>query len=245
MSDKKLPKNKLKRAWLITKLIAKRPKLIKVLIKKQVKALKLYYSQHKISARIVSIFLAGIMLLTASYEIIQWKLDSIRYQLSPKAEYLLKPKSETLAKYLFFDAKNQSFAYNLDYNPYSESSGLVGGPKYSANFYTNKQKDIEIRDSVNNVNFKIKPTFNVKTPIQDKNRLVYPLVGKKVAMVYTLGVSRAKEDIIVEDFQGDNLDFTYRLELENGTEARLEKNGAIGVYGVRKELLGKDRKSVV
>lgn len=239
MSDKKLPKNKLKRAWLITKLIARRPKLIRVLIKRQVKAVKLYYNQHRISARIVSIFLAGIMLFTASYEIIQWKLDSIRYQLSPKAEYLLKPKSETLAKYLFFDAKNQSFAYNLDYNPYSESSGLVGGPKYSANFYTNKQKDIEIRDSVNNVNFKIKPTFNVKTPIQDKNRLVYPLVGKKVAMVYTLGVSRAKEDIIVEDFQGDNLDFTYRLELENGTEARLEKNGAIGVYGVRKELLGK------
>jgi hypothetical protein len=50
--------------------------------------------------------------------------------------------------------------------------------------------------------------------------------------------TKVKEDIILHEFQGNNLSFAYDLKLADGTEARVENNGSLAVYGVEGALLG-------
>ena len=58
------------------------------------------------------------------------------------------------------------------------------------------------------------------------------------AMIELGLVSGVKEDIILNTPQGDEAEYGYKLELPAGTEARLESDGSLGVYGVSTSLLG-------
>ena len=82
------------------------------------------------------------------------------------------------------------------------------------------------------------PTFSVRPAEQQQNQLIYPVVGQDAQKVYTFGAGAVKEDIVLNTSPGNEAQYSYELSLASGTEARLEKNGDIAVYGVNSALLG-------
>ena len=209
-----------------------------ILIKTTFNKTKLWSKNHKPATRIIAGSLALLMLFSVFYEYYQWRVNLNGYKLSAKAETLLKVTNESMAKKLQYDTKSQIYVYNRDYQSSQDVSGLVAGPRFNANFYKNPKKGIDITDPVNKVSVNIKPDFNIGTPVQDKNRIIYPISGKRAAKVYTLATVGTKEDIVIEDYQGDSMTFGYDLQLPSGLEARLESNGSVAIYGVQSALLG-------
>ena len=123
-----------------------------------------------------------------------------------------------------------------EYNAgYTAARGDVGGDtmgaRFTAQLNTDPAKGMVITDPIYNTSIKFKPDYRLNTPLQDQNRLVYPLKGKSGAKVITLKAGSLKEDIVLEKYAGDELSFAYDMELPDELEARLEDDGSLGVYG--------------
>lgn len=162
------------------------------------------------------------------------------YQLSSAASGLLSKTVGVYGDQLKFDGKGLVYKYNEGYAAAkSESSTTISGqPRFSASFKSGQDKTYVINDVANGVSLTITPQFGLAEPRQQDNRLVYPTRGLDGAMVISLGAAKVKEDIILNKFQEDQLEFKYKLKLPDGTQARLEKDGSLGVYGVNSNLLG-------
>jgi hypothetical protein len=192
--------------------------------------------KHPQIARVGWGLLAMLMLATV---VIDWTTlwqKEVQYGLSPKAQTLLSVANPAMASKLKFNAATGDFLYNEGYKP-----GVVGGPvspKFIAHFNGQPERGTTITDPVTQTSVTFKPVYKTQEPRQDKNRLVYPLKGQDGVKVYSLKSIGMKEDIILESYQGDTAVFRYTLELSDGTEARLESNGALAIYGAQKELLG-------
>jgi hypothetical protein len=164
------------------------------------------------------------------------KTTEARYNLSAKTQTLVGEARPVLAQSLRRDAK--AYLYNEGYKPSTDVAGQTVGPKFSANFYTDASEGTVITDAVNDVSIQFKPDFALLDPMQDQNRLIYPILGRNAKKIYTLGAQGVKEDIVLKSMQGDAVEFSYDLGLPDGTEARMESDGSIGIYGVSTLLLG-------
>ncbi len=182
--------------------------------------------------------LALLMVLTLAIDVFGQRKTELSYQLSPKAQALVGRPNTLMAQSLRFDAKAGGYEYNKDYVPSQEVAGEIGGPKFSASFSLDPKEGTVVTDSVHQTSMTFKPKFNTGEPRKDQNRLIYPLVGRDVVKVYSLNATGLKEDIVLNSYQGDTQTFIYKLELPDGTEARMESDGSMAVYGVSPELLG-------
>jgi len=179
---------------------------------------------------------ASIVLLILSIGVatIQPFLDAKPYHLSKAARALLPKQSQKFADVLKFDAKQESFEYNAGYtgvtNPESTMSN-TGNPRINASFAADPAKGMSVTDPLSQTEFTLKPKFRLLEGKQDKNQVLYRLAGQPGYLVYTAQAAGVKEDIVLDRYTKDTLEYEYELGLENGLEARLEKNGSIGVYG--------------
>ncbi|MCA9327873.1 hypothetical protein KDA14_05065, partial [Candidatus Saccharibacteria bacterium] len=161
------------------------------------------------------------------------------YALSSAAKSILPNPSPTRAGSLKYDSSSQTYQYNQGYRPSTDVAGTAPGPKFSASIPADLSgKGMEVTDAVNNVSITLTPKFATRVAQQEQNQLVYPLVGRDAQKVYTFGGNAIKEDIVLNHAPGDTIEFTYSLNLSSGTEARLEKNGDLAIYGVNPTLLG-------
>lgn len=160
------------------------------------------------------------------------------YQITQRAEKILTQPSSMMAQSLRYDAQNGVYQFNQGYQPGKEVAGSPAGPKISASFYKDAQKGMSVQDPVSQTAITVKPLFGTRTPQSYQNRVVYPLAGRNATAVFTLGSGAIKEDIVLNSMQGSELSFKYELTLPDGTEARLEQNGSVAVYGVESMLLG-------
>lgn len=165
-------------------------------------------------------------------------LQSPDYELSSRAQSLLKEPVPVLAQSLELNEADGVYEYNSGYVPGENVAGQMTWPKFKAGFHTASRDGATVTDPINEVSVTFKPEYGLNTPQPDENRLVYPLKGKDAHKVYTLQATGVKEDIILNSYQGDTMEFTYTLELDEGTEARMEPDGALSVYGVESGLLG-------
>jgi hypothetical protein len=161
-----------------------------------------------------------------------------QYVLSAGANQVLHEPVTLLNELFEANAETESIDFNQGYSPATEAAGDGGRSKFKAKFYNDAKQGIEVTDPANNTTITIKPEFNLGQPERQDNRLVYPLRGLDGAKVITLGSSGYKEDIILEEFSKDTLEFSYELVLPAGVEARLEPDGSLGFYGVESMLLG-------
>ncbi len=169
--------------------------------------------------------------------LVNWAQNS-GYEINAKAaEYILDEPSAYYGVYLQLSEDGGSYMYNEFYDPGS-SNTLGAKPEFQAEFPLNPKEGFSVTDPVNNVSVTLKPKFPLKSPIQEENRLVYPLIGVDGAKVLTLSGAQVKEDIILDSYQGDELDFSYELELPDGVDARLEADGSLSFYGTNLVLLG-------
>lgn len=199
---------------------------------------KTFYKKHRLGVRVSYGFMAILMMFTVLYQVISPRFKESSYDISAKAEKLLGGKVDLYAKSISYNAKEAVFEYNKGYQPGSEVGGQVSGPKFSASFYSDTKKGITLEDVVNKSSFGFVPKYRIGEPKQIDSRIVYPLIGKNGVKVYTLKAGSIKEDIILNSYSRDNLEFSYELKLDDGTEARLEADGSLGIYGISGPLLG-------
>jgi hypothetical protein len=187
--------------------------------------------------RVGWLFLALLMFASVSFEVLYLRHAEETYEISSKAQTLLGRASPTLAESLKLDRKTSVYNYNQGYRPGGEVVGLTAIPKFTGSFSKAAEQGATITDPVSTVSINFKPQFALAEPQQAQNRLIYPLKGRDAQKVYSLKSIGMKEDIILNSFQGDSVAFEYQLGLPDGTEARMESNGSLAVYGVQQELL--------
>lgn len=166
--------------------------------------------------------------------LVQPFLDNRPNNISYSARSVLPEPNQNLADYLDFDAKEAKFIYNAE-NTGAGTPDLAkvgnGTPRISASFNKDPSKGVTVTDALNQIDFSLKPKFRLLPGKQDSNQLFYQLGRADGYLVYTAQIASVKEDIVLESSNKDRMVFEYELVTAEGTEARLEENGSIGVYG--------------
>jgi hypothetical protein len=188
--------------------------------------------------RIVVGGLAALMIFSITSDVLVNFVDKSRYELTAQAESLLREVQPKYTPLFEYNGEENVIEYNKGYKPGGDIAGQTSNSKFSARFFNDPKKGIEVVDAVNEVSATFKPKFKLGEPEQKENRVMYPLLGKEGVKVVSIGANGYKEDIILEQFVKNELDFKYEMSLPEGTEARLESDGSLGIYGVTPELLG-------
>ena len=198
-----------------------------------------FWKKHKLLSRLISIVMILVIIFSIFYPIYQEHIRVAEYNIS-KFGNLIPSPIKLYDSLVTSDSQSGGFQYNKDYQVGSDVSGDNYVPKFSAYFASSrKNNSVTVTDPVSKVDITLTPKFNLGEPMKDTNRVVYPLVGVNAVKVYSLGASSIKEDIIMYEKPGrDNLELSYAMNLQSGTEPRLEADGSIGIYGVENALLG-------
>ncbi len=187
---------------------------------------------HRLSWGFLAVFMLGFALL-GPFE--AWHTQET-YTMSDASKSILPTPNSAMGNVLKYSQKSGGYEYNKGYQPGQGTTGQIAGPKFLATF--SDKGGTTITDPVTSTSISFTPTFPVQAPQKTQNQLVYPLPGGVAKKVYTLGASVLKEDIVLEKPDQDTAEYGYKLDLPNGTEARLETNGSLAIYGVDSQLLG-------
>jgi len=159
-------------------------------------------------------------------------------QLNPKTLSLVGGSSKMYADKLKLDEAKQVYEYNPGYRASDSKIGQSAGPKFSAEIPVDPAKTVKVTDPETSTTLGFSPDFEMAKGQQQDNHVVYPIMGRDASKVYSLGQGSLKEDIILLKFQGDSAEFSYHLQLPENTEARMESDGSVGIFGVDRTLLG-------
>lgn len=160
------------------------------------------------------------------------------YVLDAKTKSVLGESVSAYGMFLNFSKETGTYEYNAGYVPTVDKAGTSGQPKFSASFSATGDKGVRIDDPLTKTTVTFRPKFSLATPKQEGNRLLYPVRGQNAVKVYTLQSTGFKEDIILKSYLRDTLSYTYQLDLAPGTEARMEPDGSLAIYGATAALLG-------
>lgn len=174
--------------------------------------------------------LALLLILAEAINIIQPLLAERAYALGT-AEKLLVDKTDAMANKIAYD--EQEASYTFTGGPTSSAEALEAGKTaVTSTIYKDSSKGVRITDTINQINFSMKPEFTTNIGRQDGNRIVFPLTtGQSGWLVYTMEGTGIKEDILLNSAGSNDLAFKYTLDLGNSLEAKLETDGSIGIYG--------------
>lgn len=180
--------------------------------------------------RIAMAIVSSIVLILSGLWLVQYFITSTPYDLG-SARKLLAPISEPMASRIKHDSIANTFTFNEGYVASVPDIAQTPGPTIVATAHEDARKGVSVTDPANAITFTLKPAFDVKSGRQDGNRIVYPLSNHKGWLVYSMHSTSVKEDIVLIESPGNEISFGYTLELPEGTEARQESDGSIGVYG--------------
>lgn len=200
-----------------------------------------FWRKHRIASRLLALLLVLVILFGIFFEVYDKTKVVVSYDLSGSVSRLIPEPVDLYADKLVYAQEENLYSYNNDFVPGGEVDGDNYAPQIQAAFSAGTDASVKVTDPINKVSIKLTPKFAVRTPIKDKNRIIYPLNGwgTGAAKVYTLKGTGVKEDIILREMpKRDSYELSYDLELDNGLEARLEVDGSIGFYGVDSALLG-------
>lgn len=220
----------------------KRLYYVKLRIPRRLLLAYLYYrrfvQKHRVWSRVIAIALVLVILAGVVAQTYEPKQQQVAYDISGAVSDLIHEPIEQYAAKLVTDPKTGTIQYNNGYSPAAETSGDSSGPKITAEFAGGTTNAITVTDPVNSVSLTLTPKFAVASPQKNINRVVYPLIGRNASAIYSLGSSGIKEDFILRTPSDDSLSFAYDIGLSDSMEARIEKDGSVGVYGVAGSLLG-------
>lgn len=193
--------------------------------KKKIK--KLYKKVQPIKYRLL--FVAAVIVLSDLAIVLQPFLDTKSYALEG-AEQLIPKVNATLSPKLTYDNSKREFNFSSAKAP-GESIDIASATGIKATLNEDISKGMSVVDPLNDVTFGLKSLDKHSIGKKDGNRVVYPMVNGRGWTVYTAQSSGIKEDIILTSSDSDSKSFSYELTLGDGLDARLEKDGSIGVYG--------------
>lgn len=184
--------------------------------------------------RIYSGAVASLILLTVIFSAVQPFIDNKPHHLSQKGKELLPKTSQKFSDLLKYDQSKKSFEYNESYNPKQNPDSMMentGSPRVMASIKEDPKEGVTVRDPVNDINFSLIPKFKLEKGTKSENQIFHKLVKNSGYLVYTTQTTGVKEDIVLESYKKDRVEYDYEIKLENGLKARLESNGSIGIYG--------------
>ncbi len=174
--------------------------------------------------RINSILLVLILIIADLAYFLTPLIKPAPYDLGNAAS-LIPATNQTVANKLKYDEQAKTFAYESP----DDVNGMQQGIK--ASFNTKLSDGFTLSDKVYNVDLTLKASDAYLIGRKDENRIVYPLKDSDGWAVYTIQSTGIKEDILLNSSKSDTATFTYVLDIGNTLEARLEKDGGIGIYG--------------
>lgn len=170
------------------------------------------------------------------------------YYISDATRQLLQSSPKPLIDAIGYNPKTEAFEANSsliteDLNEPITGQQIKFGAKdeesllYGARLFKDPTKGLQLYDMNTKASIYLRPKFAAKNAKYDQNgHVVVPLKDIDGQLVYTAMGNGFKEDIILNEFAGNSLIFDYELELPYFLEARLEDNGAIGIYSGPLEL---------
>lgn len=174
------------------------------------------------------------MLVTSVTAILEPYLINRPHALTVAARAIIPTQNERFGKLLTEDKKTGNYLYNEGYQGESvdgQGTDRSGTPRFSAQFNKQASAGLSVTDSINRVDFTVKPSFAAAEARKEANQVFYRLKKADGYLVYTAQVASVKEDIVLLSSSQDRQDYEFKLGLNSGLEARLERNGAVGVYG--------------
>ena len=193
-----------------------------------------YYRQYfnTVRRRVMLMVILFVMLLGILAPVFQNLFDNKVYALSSGENSVLLHTSKSMAEKLKLDSKNQDYMFNQDYSPANAATDVRGGDAtIQAKISQDPAQGITVTDPSNKVDFTVVPEFDVGSGKQQENRVVYPAFNGGGHLVYTAGGYGIKQDVTLDHYIGNKLTYDYKLQLGDTYAARLEANGAIGIYG--------------
>ena len=181
--------------------------------------------------RVYAVLTLLLVIVSTFVTMVQPYLDNQPYHLSQASRDLLPVPAKKFADLMKHDYKTQAFEYNAGYTGRYGDDKMAGtqGSRINASFKADQTAAMTITDPANEISFTMKPKFNLTPGKQDQNQIFYNLGGVPGTLVYTAQSASVKEDIVLGYYTKNKLSFSYELNLKDGLEARLQKNGSIGV----------------
>lgn len=176
------------------------------------------------------IVIAVILVITELFAVIQPQLDTTSYDLG-RAGRLLQPIEPLMSDKLKLDRLKGVFNFNNGQSLASEETTQTGATQVSAVAYADPRKGVTVTDATNKVSFSLTPQYKLGAGKKDGNRVVYPLKNGDGWLVYTMQGTGVKEDVLLNRSDKDRQVYNYKLGLENGLIAKIERDGSVGVYG--------------
>ncbi|MBI5357360.1 hypothetical protein HZB74_00710 [Candidatus Saccharibacteria bacterium] len=206
-----------------------------------VKSLEMTKPKKSLMFRLYSGFIAILIIATVLIAAFQPFINEKPHQLSQGAIDLLPKTSKKFSELLKYDQSKNSFEYNSSYSPEQDSdvkAENTGSPRIVASLSKDPQKGMIVKDPINDLDFQLIPKFRLQEGKQQENQVFYKLKQNLGYLVYTSQATGVKEDIVLEKYNRDRVEYEYEIKLEDGLETKLEKDGSIGVYGSELPLNG-------
>lgn len=183
-------------------------------------------------------FLAVVLILSVVLQT-YLQIKPPTYKLDDATYSLIGESRDDTAKYLTSDEQEAAFKFVLPEESDTDGKQHSGrsADAYEATLATNAKQGITYTDTASNIGVTIKPLFRTGEGKKvDGDHIVYPMGAQK--LIYTLKYNGLKEDIIVPKYLGDELDYEFELSLPSGVEARLDRDGNIGIFSSDTSLFG-------
>jgi N-acetylneuraminic acid mutarotase len=152
------------------------------------------------------------------------------YRVSHIESILSKP-NEIFARSLTFDEEKNVYTFVHGTSAGTPDQKQSGATTVSASIPVDAGKGVVVTDPNYKIDVSMKPRIALAAGKKDSNRVIYPFRDHGGWLVYTATGTGIKEDIVLDKKSSDSRQFSYELKLPDGTEARLEKDGSVGVYG--------------
>jgi len=146
------------------------------------------------------------------------------------ADSLLSSKNDQYKKHITFDQKQQAYLFEYGASTAPNLTHANVGT-VAATIPKDPAKGVTVSDSMNKVDFTMKPKLQLMEGRQDGNRITFPLKDGSGWLVYTMQAIGVKEDIVLNFAKDDKMTIEYELGLGDGMEARMQPDGSIGIYG--------------
>lgn len=184
--------------------------------------------------RAYSLAVAILMFVTSVTAILEPYLNQRPHALTAAARAIIPQQNKKFGELLTEDKKTGNLLYNDGYQGESvagESTDRTGTPRITAQFKKQASEGLSVTDTINKIDFTLKPKFSAAEARKEANQVFYRLKKADGYLVYTAQVASIKEDIVLLGSDTDMQNYEFELGITSGLEARLERNGAVGIYG--------------
>ncbi len=218
-----------------------------------VRSLKTYATKrlHNLTPRqrIISASVASVLLFAAVVPTVYQIIETQRYKLDDKTLSLIGDVNQNLAAKLTYDQASSEWRFNAsgisssDTATFTSLKAQVGGggaqdeSLYATTFAQDPSQGVAFYDTQTQLSFKMIPEFSTKSGKSIDGRLVYPM-QRGAKLIYTPKNNGMKEDIVLPQFAGNELSYSYKLSLPKTLKAQIQDDGSVGIFSANPMLFG-------